>query len=243
MKGFINKRDKIKWEDTPFQPEFTGEKLAEMVTGKLSLDDLDDVVYLTDPPENGRLLMFQENKWTPSTVYLNNLEDVSITTPQTGQILQYDQNGYAWKNEDIPNTNWSLIDTVTADGTTTSEEITLETPVSSIILDMEMKAADAQANLTVTLTLTDDTVVQAAVLGNGIGTNILFTKFLGISLGNLLISLQGSPTQAGVNAIQGRYDTTLTLKSAASVKIESIEVAAASGNIPASSAIKVYGAQ
>lgn len=243
MKGYINKRAKIKYETTPTTPEITGDYLESLVTDSVTLGDLKDVRYLTVPPENGRLLMFQENKWTPSTVYLNNLEDVSIVTPRTGQILQYDQSGYAWKNQDIPNSNWSLIDTVTADGTTASEAITLETPVSSIILDMNMKAAAAQTNLNVNITLTDDTIIRAAAISNGLGTVSLNSKCVCISLGNLLLSLQGAPTQNSSNSIQGRFDTMLNLKSAPSVKIKSIEVAAASGDIPASSEIKVLGTQ
>lgn len=98
MKAYLNRGAKIKWENTPADPEFTGEKIAELVTGKLSLDNLSDVVYLTDPPANGRLLMYQENRWVPSTVYTTNLEDVSTSNLETGQILRYDRNGYSWKN-------------------------------------------------------------------------------------------------------------------------------------------------
>lgn len=145
MKGFINKRDKIKWEDTPFQPEFTGEKLAEMVSGELSLDDLADVVYLSDPPQDGRILMYQENRWVPSTVFLNNLDDVSIATPQTGQILQYDQNGYAWKN--VTPSTWHALDPITADGVETAYEVSLQDAVSIVIwLDVKQGAADDTVN-------------------------------------------------------------------------------------------------
>lgn len=246
MKGFINKRDKIKWEDTPFQPELTGEKLAELVSEKLSLDDLKDVKYFTDPPADGRLLMYQdyEHAWVPSTVYLNNLEDVSITSPQTGQILVYDRTGYAWKNTELPLPwNWSLAETRTADGTTSSETFTLDPMTGSAILDIEFKAGASALNSSIYFTLDDDTVIQGAFISNAVGTSApLFSKFLAISLGNLLVSLQGSPTTAATNAIQGRYNTMLTLKASVATKIKSISVSTQDGNIPLNSVIKLYTA-
>lgn len=150
MKGFINKRDKIKWEDTPFQPEFTGEKIAEMVSGELSLDDLADVRG-TSPIASGEpFLKYNRSteKWEPGIVYFNDVQEVNVTTPANGQVLTYNSDTSRWENVTPAATpTWHALDPITADGIETTYEAALEDAVSIVVMmNVKQGSADDTVN-------------------------------------------------------------------------------------------------
>ena len=170
MKGFINKRDKIKWEDTPFQPEFTEESIKKAVDkyfpvstaepeqgDYLMWDDShaiwgphtphinDNTDVTTTDPEDGQILVFDTDEWSNVTLVLNLADDVNITTPAEGDTLVYDATAGEWKNK-APAT-WHALDPVTADGVETTYEISLQDAVALVVwLDVKQGSADDTVN-------------------------------------------------------------------------------------------------
>lgn len=88
------------WNGTHWTPENITEGLA------LGLNDLTDVNTITNPPTDGQALVWDATNgyWKPGNVAtdgggaeaLGDLSDVTLGTPQTGQVLQF--NGSEWQN-------------------------------------------------------------------------------------------------------------------------------------------------
>lgn len=95
------------WNGTHWRPETIKDSLA------LGLNDLTDVNTITNPPTDGQALVWDATNgyWKPGTVAtdgggaetLAELEDVSLDTPQTGDVLIY--TGAAWGNAKISYTD------------------------------------------------------------------------------------------------------------------------------------------
>lgn len=134
MKGFINKRDKIKWEDNPFEPEFSAEKIADMIgESEVITDAIVDTIE-----DNARALLEGEplpplattiNNNTmdliEGTINLGHLHDVTLSNVAVGDIL-IRETGSKWENVNPElGRAWYHLDTVTADGTSASVRIPL----------------------------------------------------------------------------------------------------------------------
>jgi hypothetical protein len=52
-------------------------------------------------PVEGHLLKYTGGFWQPSTIDLNDLDGVTVTTPQTGNVLQYSST-FGWYNTNLP---------------------------------------------------------------------------------------------------------------------------------------------
>ena len=52
-------------------------------------------------PVEGHLLKYTGGFWQPSTIDLNTLDGVTVTTPQTGNVLQYSST-FGWYNTNLP---------------------------------------------------------------------------------------------------------------------------------------------
>lgn len=202
MKGFINKRDKIKWEDTPFQPEFSAEKIADMIGESEDITDaiidtvkenveLDDLKNMdTTRIEAGQFLTKDEygGEWFTALPNLSNLADTSIDPSDLadGDTLVYDGTSYKWKNATPP--VWHELDPITADGTSDTVEVTLY-DATGVVVDLDEKLAAASAQVTLAITFDGTTWNTVGAINGAIDTTEKFSRFLGLSVGGLWLFL------------------------------------------------------
>ena len=118
------------WDGSHWTPANPTESLA------LALNDLTDVNTITNPPADGQALVWDQTNgyWKPGTVAsdsggaetLDELTDVTLSTPLTGQVLTY--SGAQWVNakvnwtdlEDAPNVPQVIDDLGDVDTSTTA---------------------------------------------------------------------------------------------------------------------------
>lgn len=118
------------WDGSHWTPANPTESLA------LTLNDLTDVNTITNPPADGQALVWDQTNgyWKPGTVAsdsggaetLDELTDVTLSTPLTGQVLTY--SGAQWVNakvnwtdlEDAPNVPQVIDDLGDVDTSTTA---------------------------------------------------------------------------------------------------------------------------
>ena len=92
----IRAGDILVWNGTDFVP---GDPTGSL---DLSLDDLTDVNTITFPPSAGQALVWDESNsiWRPGSVAsdndtaLNDLTDVTVTSPASGQVIKYTGSGF-----------------------------------------------------------------------------------------------------------------------------------------------------
>ena len=108
MKGFLNKRDKIKWENTPFEPALTDEDLIDRIEyNARKLIEGDPTPPLATTINNLTMDLIEH------TINIGYLNDVNVSGVRTGDVLTYLDG--EWGNTHPE--KWVLIDTLTADGT------------------------------------------------------------------------------------------------------------------------------
>lgn len=92
----IRAGDILVWNGTDFVP---GDPTGSL---ELALDDLTDVNTITFPPSEGQALVWDQsnNVWRPGSVAsdndtaLNDLTDVTVTSPASGQVIKYTGSGF-----------------------------------------------------------------------------------------------------------------------------------------------------
>ena len=136
MKGFINKRDKIKWEDGPFQPEFSEEKIADMIGESETIADaVADAVEAEASTILGAGTDFNAGVANIADARiaatdLGDLANVDTTDEHNDSILMFNPitggqiNKWNAVNAEY-NRAWYHLDTVTADGTSATVRIPL----------------------------------------------------------------------------------------------------------------------
>ena len=245
MKGFINKRDKIKWEDTPFQPELTDERIKQVIDANVP------PIEVTSP-EDGDILSYDgtAEKWVntePPEESLKGLSDVDLTTPvPIGSILraQSVSNDPDWKNARLA-LQYKPITTrdVTADGNTDAYTIDImdtsnhfEYKSIGVIFDINLNAGSEQTGLSVEVSTDGTNFTPVGTMSNAVPTTgALHSKVFGIQLIGAYITLFGSPTVSAVHSIQMRYDGIYVESN--TVKYVRFKLANAA-NFPAGSTIK-----
>lgn len=136
MKGFINKRDKIKWEDGPFQPEFSEEKIAGMIgDSEVIADAVADAVEaeaetILEPGSDFASGVASIGFGVVAQSDLGDLADVDTTDEHNDSILVFNPitggQTNKWNAIDPEyNRAWYHLDTVTADGTSATVRIPL----------------------------------------------------------------------------------------------------------------------
>lgn len=79
MKGYINKRAKIKYETTPSAPEITGEYVKEIAKQDLELGDLKNVSLASIADESLLAYNYDSGRWENKLIYnLNNFEWIKL---------------------------------------------------------------------------------------------------------------------------------------------------------------------
>ena len=267
MKGFINKRDKIKWEDNPFQPELTDERIKAGVDKYFPvgseepeqgdylmwdedhdiwtphtprIDDNTDVT--TNNPEDGQILVYDTNEWNNITPVLNLADDVNITTPAEGDTLVYDATAEEWKNVAPATTpTWELLEEITADGTDRyATSSAFPAGVTGIMIDCIMEAGAAAGTVGGSVSTDGTNYTTIAGVGSGIDTSVKYFRIFYLKDSNMWI---GSNTGAvgtinGAGTVQMRYDSVISFST---LDIHSVRVFAPSGDvIPAGSKISIY---
>lgn len=125
--------------DLPFGSMVDG---AGFISTVQELNDLDDVLIST-PLNTGQVLKYNGTNWVngtdEGTVTLDDLTNVTITTPVTGQVLKY--NGTAWVNgTDVTggggggstyDQSLNTTDAVTFDSVTITDTLTVDSLVNS----------------------------------------------------------------------------------------------------------------
>ncbi len=84
---------------------------------KILLNELDDVVIVSNPPENKQVLQYNSatNKWNNSGLLIDENLDVAISSPANGQVLRFNNtlggpaNG-KWQNVNVDALNITLDD-------------------------------------------------------------------------------------------------------------------------------------
>lgn len=135
MKGFINKRDKIKWENTPFEPEFSEEKIAgmigdsEVIAGAVAeaVEAETSTILGEGTDFNAGVANIADERI--AAAYIGDLADVDTTNEQSTNILMFDSprgelNKWAPVDPEF-NRDWYHLDTVTADGSSATVRIPL----------------------------------------------------------------------------------------------------------------------
>lgn len=92
MKGYINKRAKIKYETTPTAPEITGDYVKEIAKQEIGLGDLKDVT-VTDNLKSNSVIVYE------STVV--GWRNRRVFTPQWAEVTVDDIGGEAVKRIDL----------------------------------------------------------------------------------------------------------------------------------------------
>ena len=231
MKAYLNRGAKIKWENTPFQPELTDERIKQGVDkyfpvasmepeqgDYLMWDDSQDVwgphtprlddntdVTTTDP-ETGQILVYDTSEWNNITPVLNIADDVNITTPAEGDILVYDATAGEWKNK-TPEA-WELFETKTADGTErflTSSA--LPDGVTGIMLNITMTAAAAALALGIGYSFDGTSYTKTSAVANGINTGTRYCKSWYVKDANLWFNRNtAASTSQGVSNLTENMD-------------------------------------
>ena len=134
MKGYINKRAKIKYETTPTAPEITADYIAEQIGDSEAITDA-----IIDTIEDNARALLEGEPLPPLATTINNntmdliegsinlgyLHDVSLSNIAVGDIL-IRETGSKWENVDPElRRAWYHLDTVTADGTSATIRIPL----------------------------------------------------------------------------------------------------------------------
>ena len=143
MKAFLNRGAKIKWENTPFQPELTDDRIKRAVDKYFPVS--------SGEPEQGDFLMWDEDHavWVPHTLRLNDNTDVTVYEPDTGQILVYDTG--EWRNI-TPELN-------------TANDVNVTTPAGGDILIYDGSESE-WVNVTPELNIADDVNITTPAEGD-----------------------------------------------------------------------------
>ena len=237
MKGFINKRDKIKWEDTPFQPEFTDARIKKVIDANVPPIEV-------ATPANGDILSYDSTseKWVNTAPPAGNLEgltDVAITTPANGDTLEYDSTSSKWVNVAAPvPEEWELAYTQTFNGTSSTYTYSLvsEKP-SKIMLYCNFKATTDAASVRVFVSHAANQSTRLAYLSSVIGTAERFATVLIERDANLWVAEQWlgatDNTVANVTRLVKNFEVD-------SRDVISITMDTTSGNFPEDSTIAIY---
>ena len=148
MKGFINKRDKIKWENTPFQPDFSEDKIADMIgdseviAGAVAeaVEAETSTILGSGKDFAGGVASIADTQIASAN--LQDLNNVNISGVRTGDVLAYLDGEWGNKHPE----KWELIDTITADGTVDKIRKSLEGGLYTgffIVSNLKTGAADA----------------------------------------------------------------------------------------------------
>ncbi len=246
MRGYLNRCAKIKWENTPADPEFTDERIKKVI-------DANVPPFEVTTPANGDILSYDSTseKWVnaePPAEKLDDLTDVELSgTITAGSILRAQSTGQNpnWKNARLalqykPVTSRD----VTADGNTDSYTFDVMDTSNDfaykslgILFDLSLNAGSEQTNLTVEVSTNGTDFTSVGAISNAVSTTgSLKSKVYGIQLIGAFMSFFGSPTVAGVHSIQTRYDGIFV--DANTVKYVRFKLANAA-NFPADSTIKL----
>ena len=169
MKGFINKRDKIKWGDGPFQPEFSEEKIAGMISdSEVIAGAVADAVEAEAETILGSGTDFAAGVASIAdtqiaSANLQDLNNVNISGVRTDDVLTYSDGEWGNKHPE----KWELIDTITADGTVDKIRKSLEGGLYTgffITSNLKTGAADASFGIVFEFdSSTFDTPVRKAI--------------------------------------------------------------------------------
>lgn len=122
MKGFLNKRDKIKWENTPFQPALTDADLIDRIE-----DNARKLLEGDPTPPLAETINNLTQDLIADTINLNYLHDVDASHPDPGDILMRSVSSTWEKRDPDLDRGWYKLDTITSDGTSATIRVPLLT--------------------------------------------------------------------------------------------------------------------
>lgn len=245
MKAYINKGTKIKWENTPAAPEFTDDRIKQVIDANVPPIEV-------TTPENGDILSYDSTseKWVntePPAGNLAGLTDVDLVgNIPKGSILRAQSTGQNpnWKNARLA-LNYKPLTTreVTADGNTAEYTIEIMDTTGNfaykalgVIFDLTMNAGAEQAGIQVAVSSNGTDFTSLGVIANAVPTSgSLKSKVFGIQLIGAFLTFIGSPIVSGVHPIGIRDNGTyIDLQEVKYVRFRLSNAA----NFPADSTIK-----
>ena len=169
MKGFINKRDKIKWENTPFEPEFSEEKIAGMIgDSEVIAEAVADAVEAEASTILGEGTDFQQGVQNIAITEIEeadfeSLYDVEIDKGERvrGDTIVYNDITEKWnlKHREA----WEPVETITADGTVDKIRTSISDTYTGFFIVSNLKAGAADANFGIVFEFDTDPVTRKAL--------------------------------------------------------------------------------